>query len=41
MTEYAVVLAAMAVILSAVCAFAYVAKAYAVRTESLVTSDCP
>ena len=41
MTEYAVVLAAMLVVVSAVCALAYVAMAYAVRTESLVTSDCP
>lgn len=41
MTEYAVVLAAMAVVVSAVCALASVAKAYAARTESLVTSDCP
>ncbi|MGN0832182.1 MAG: hypothetical protein ACI4RD_00870 [Kiritimatiellia bacterium] len=41
MTEYAVVLAAMLVVVAAVCALAYVARAYAVRTENLVTSDCP
>ena len=41
MKKLSIVLAAMLVVVSAVCALAYVARAYAVRTESLVTSDCP
>jgi len=41
MVEYMIVFSALLIVVLALCGFVCAAERHAVRTESLVTSDCP